>query len=471
MAKQSVQITSRASNPWWHRIVLVCCMVLYVACFEWMYVHYLYPVWDYFGFHYEPPSFEYLLLVRTLSVLPALWMPIQLQRPSQLAYWVLYVMVLIPSLFVPFFAGLNPAAEISGLALTLFVGFAIIGSSYLLPLLPLHRFKLPRGVFWFFFALVVFGLTAWMVLVFRHNLHIVSFADVYDLRNDSSDIAEGTLVNYAYMALTGAINPFLMGCGLYYRRAWLFASGAFGQLLVYSVLGTKGAILSILFVPGMYFLLRGRRIPFGLKLTLGISALLVGLCVSYSNSGANPGPLQTVILFVVLMRTFSGAGLTTAWYYDFFQRNPITYFSHIHGVNLFVHYPYVNVLGIEVGSAYSGDATLDASAHLWATDGLGALGVPGILVISALCALVFWVLDSASRGHDVRFVALATTYAAYNLANISIFTSLFSGGLALLILTLYLMPRQTGRGFESKKWKEARAFPALPGGRQVPVSG
>jgi hypothetical protein len=108
---------------------------------------------------------------------------------------------------------------------------------------------------------------------------------------------------------------------------------------------------------------------------------------------------------------------------------------------------------------------------LWATDGLGALGLPGILVISAVCALVFWAMDSAARGHDIRFAALATTYAAYNLANISIFTSLYSGGLAILILTLFFMPRYAGTGFASKGWKAVGGVPTLSGRRQLPVSG
>jgi hypothetical protein len=34
---------------------------------------------------------------------------------------------------------------------------------------------------------------------------------------------------------------------------------------------------------------------------------------------------------LVFMRTFGNSGLTTAWYHDFFLRNPVTYYSHIKG--------------------------------------------------------------------------------------------------------------------------------------------
>src|SRR5438046_10196153 len=82
---------------------------------------------------------------------------------------------------------------------------------------------------------------------------------------------------------------------------------------------------------------------------------------------------------------------------------------------------------------------LNATAHLWATDGIAGLGLPGVLLMSVFCALVFWLLDSVANRHDPRFTALATTYAAYNIANISFFTSLLSGGLMLLIILLYLL--------------------------------
>jgi hypothetical protein len=55
-------------------------------------------------------------------------------------------------------------------------------------------------------------------------------------------------------------------------------------------------------------------------------------------------------------------------------------------------------------------------------------------------AAVFWMLDSAAQHRDPRLAVLITSYAAFNLANISMFTSLLSGGLGMLMLCLYLLP-------------------------------
>lgn len=444
------------------RIWLVCIVVAYIGVFQWMYVNYLAPNWAYFGFDYYAPATKYLALAWILSVLPSLWMPIHLKRPSQFAYWILYILTFIPSMFVPLYANVNPPGEISLLMIVFFVGLALTGVSYMLPLLPLRPTRVSRKAFWWIFACVAGGLAIWTLIVFHNHLKIVSFADIYDQRNSSNDVGEGTLVNYPLMALSGAIDPFLMAFGLYYRRRLLLLGGIVGQILVFSVLGTKGSILSILFVPAVYAFLRVGRTPFGLKIIFGCFVLLAGSCLAYVMSGYDPGPILFVALFVILMRTIPMGGLVTAWYYNFFQQNPLTYYSHVKGVNWFVNYPYANFTGMEVGSFYHTGSDLDATAHFWATDGLQALGLTGILVISVFCAAVFWMLDSAAKRHDPRLGALVITYAAYNLANISIFTSLFSGGLALLIVFLYILQPRAGMKFAPSS-KPARSIASLPG--------
>lgn len=432
-----------------------------------MYIHYLYPFWDYFGFDYNVPRKGYLVLAWILSVAPSFWMPIRLTRPSQLAYWVLYMVVIIPSMFVPLYAGLDSPGDIARLMLTLFASFAIAGASYISPLIDFRPREISPKKFWKWFGFLAAGLSLWILIVFRHQAHIASFLEIYDVRNAANDVAdEGSLVNYAFMLLTGAINPFLMGYGLWRRRPWIFLGGVVGQILVYSIGGTKGSILSILFIAGFYFLLRLKTIAFGNALAWSFVILLAGTCLSYVLANYQPGPLHTLALFVILMRTLSTGGLLTAQYHNFFLHNPFTYYSHLKIFNLFVHYPYQYPVGQEIGLAFAGTTNLDATANFWATDGMESMGLPGILLISVFCALVFWLLDSLARRHDPRLIALIITYAAYNIANISIFTSLLSGGLALLMLVVYVMPVELEAANEARNSAEtpiALSVPAMAG--------
>jgi hypothetical protein len=70
-----------------------------------------------------------------------------------------------------------------------------------------------------------------------------------------------------------------------------------------------------------------------------------------------------------------------------------------------------------------------------------SFGLPGILMISVLAGIVFWVYDSASRELQPDFAVLAGLYVALFLSNGSLFTTLGSAGLGLLILVLWIMPK------------------------------
>jgi hypothetical protein len=420
------------------RAPVVLTIGLYIALFQWVYVQYLFPTFDYLGFGFNSPPPRYLFLAWVLALSPSLWMPLRLTRPSQLAYWVLYISVFLPSMFVPLYAEMEPDREIAVLMLVFFLAFLVMGLGYRLPLWRTRGIPLSAQAFWKGLGTLFAAVAVFLMVVFRSNLHFVSFNDLYDLRAAANDITND-FADFAFMLLTGAISPFFMGYGLFYRRRGLFLWGAAGQLLAYSVGGTKGSILSLLFIPGMYLLLRVRRIPFGALFSLACFALLAVFAGTYLAAGKEPGVALSMVLFVVFSRTLGMGGLLTAQYFDFFQSNPFTYWSHLKIVNWFVHYPYQYPVGQELGLAYAGTIRLDATTHFFATDGIEAAGLPGLFLIAVFCGIVFWVLDSASQKHDPRLAALITTYAAYNLANISIFTTLLSGGLGLIILLLYLL--------------------------------
>jgi hypothetical protein len=434
------KISENRRRGWKQRAWLLFGIVTFVGCFQQVYLNWLYPVFAYYGFEHSHPKIGYLLLAWGLSVGPALWMPIKLTRPSQLIYWVLYLTVFIPSMFVPLYVGLQDAPEVASLMVTLFAGFAITGTSYYLPLLRLHPPWISSRAYSRMFFCVTAGLMLWVFLIFRGNFRIVSFADVYDLRSAADDIMEGSSVHYAVMWLSAVIGPCLMAWGIVRKRASMFLAGVFVQGFVYSAMGAKSVIVSIVVAPVLAFILRDKGASFGLKVSWGCALLTLVLYLGRSVGGSES--LFFWLFSLVFMRTFGNSGLTTAWYHDFFLRNPPTYYSHVKGVSWFVMYPYTNPLGIEVGSFYSGDPTLDANAHFWATDGLAAWGLLGILVVSVVCTLVFWVLDSTAKGHDLTLTALMVSFVAMNLANISLFTSLLSGGLGFLILFLYFAPRQ-----------------------------
>src|SRR5207302_1953580 len=145
---------------------------------------------------------------------------------------------------------------------------------YVFLLLRLPIPSVTDRTFWKVFGWFAAGLTMWVLVAFRGSLAIASFKDIYDIRNAASDLMEGTRLNYALMWLYGGVNPFMMGWGIYYRRAPLFAVGALGQVLVYSSMGTKASLISIVFISAFYVLLRKSRFPFAIKMSWATAAVV-----------------------------------------------------------------------------------------------------------------------------------------------------------------------------------------------------
>lgn len=422
------------------RIWLVVGVMLFIAMFHWVYATWIHSTFGYLGFDYEMPALSELILAWMLAVLPSAWLPMDADRPSRLITWVLYLTVFVPSMFVPLFAALRPAEEIRPMMAVLFLSFAIICLPQWLPVLRLRKPQLPSMAFWGGFWVVVGGLLAWVIVVYQGHFSLVGFDEVYEsLRFSAREVGRGTGVGYPIMWLSGALMPFLMSWALVRRRFSLLVFAAGVLVLLYSTAGLKSILISAVVTPCLFMLMQGRRLPFAVKLIWVIVAVF-GVLNTANLLVTEMTRSHLLLSAIVFARTFAGPGLLTAMYQDFFADHPLTYYSHVNGINLIVPYPYQNGIGQEVGYFYSRNLDLNSNAHLWCSDGLAAMGLPGLLLVSLLCGVVFWVLDSVALRHKGIFSATAINFAALNISNASLFTALLSGGLILSMLLLYLVP-------------------------------
>src|SRR5215472_8885861 len=124
------RITDPGVQSIMQRLLLIAGAVGYVSLFNYLYVNWLAPNFGYMGMTYTEPPAILTVLGWVFALLPALWMPMHLRRPSQLPYWFLYLTVYIPSLFVPCYMGLESRHDLLVLMLYLLGGFAIISLAF-----------------------------------------------------------------------------------------------------------------------------------------------------------------------------------------------------------------------------------------------------------------------------------------------------------------------------------------------------
>jgi hypothetical protein len=417
-------------------MVLICC--LYVLVFVLVYKRVIVPIWGYQGFH-DRAKLGHAAVGWALAAIPALWMPIKLKRPSQVAYWLLYLLVLAPSCLVPIYALDDQSTGPLLLALCLVVVFALAGLIYRIPLLPLRHVNIESYEFNVVLAILSITCYALMVSTFGFHFHYVSFEDTYSVRAQFSDTLgqAPSIVAYAIGWQAWVINPLVIAIGLRSRRASWILAGAVGQFIIYSITAFRSMLFSACFLLYLLWTLRSAKV-FGPRLALTWTGIFAGTGASlFFGYG-----LMAEALIGVRMTALPG--LLTGYYYEFFSSHPQAHLGHSILKSL-VDYPYAVEPPYLIGSIYFHNPTNDANANIWA-DAYANFGYAGILCFTLLLAILLWLYDSiAASSRDVQVAALALGLPAFALANGGLLTSLLTNGVGLVMLLVYLMPQPMAR--------------------------
>jgi hypothetical protein len=270
--------------------------------------------------------------------------------------------------------------------------------------------------------------------------HLVSFSDVYDLRNTMADALKATGSSFGFYAqslLSALMLPFLFATGISHRAKWVIVPVAFGYVFLFGLGGAKAAALALVYLPLLSLILSRPLNRIALTIVCGLSAILL---FGYATRFVLPPRIHLYYVALVHFRFLTVPPLTIPQYFAFFQGHPVTHLSHVSGLNKLVHYPYDLDVPYTIGT-YFYSVPVGANSGFWAGDGLAGFGLWGIPLLSIVCGAVFWLLDSVSADLDPRFVGLALAFCTVFFGNASLFTTLITGGLAALILLLLIAPR------------------------------
>jgi hypothetical protein len=427
------------------RVHLVIGVFLYISAFLFSYEEWVVPRYEDWGMGSRDVPIEYIISSWVFCLIPSLWMPINLSRPSQLLFCIQYFIIFIPASFV-IYNSVRPELDpeqVFYLVLSLFSGLSIIQASYSLKLFQIKQKLITEKLFWSFFGVVTFSILINLFMVFGDYFQLADFQDIYDVRQLSDEISEASessFSGYSKMWLSGFILPFMFSVGVFRRNWILVAIVAAGYVYLLGISGSKSTMLAIIYLSAIYFLVRSGGKDFGLKILLGLSFLLIFPFFIVLTNGIG-GLIDKWYVAIIHARIFTIPQLSIGQYYDFFQNQPLTYGSHINGINLVVPYPYEGDIPRTIGR-YFYDAELTANVNMWAQDGIASFGLIGIPIVSAIAALIFWFFDSIARLHDPRFVTVALGNIALSFANISLFTTIVSAGFLLLIIALYFFTKE-----------------------------
>jgi hypothetical protein len=416
----------------------VAAAIAYVAAVHWSYVTIISPLFAYNGALYQPASDGSLPFALFVAVLPAVWLPIAVSRPSQVAQWVLFVLGYVPTILFPYyvlgtgFEGILPftlAVAGSFALLSAISGIRLGGTSR--PTIPMRTFEnMAIGL-----ALL---LAAYIILAFGFSFSLPSLGNVYDVRSSFDQaVINASLPFVAYIVDWSlyVASPLLMLLGLRSHRYGMLAGGLALELLVYSTTGYKSAVLSfLLVVPLLVLLARRFRGAFGVSLPAAGAILVLGSVAWDQISGT------ILASFLFIHRAIALPGQLVADYYDFFSNH--RQFELTQSIFAFLGpTPFDLPPPRLIGAVYFNAPSEDANANLWA-DAFANFGLVGVIAFTITLGLVLIFLDNAATGRDLRVTGPIAGLMAIVLSNSALLTTILTHGLAFAIVLFYFMPQE-----------------------------
>lgn len=393
------------------------------------------PKFAYMGLATQLPSGGRFAIICCCYALAASQLPRRLTRPSQLIYWILFLLVVAPvhvtSAFVDPEVRRDPTPLVAAIS-ALFSSLSLI-YRVRLPKLPVGRNA--GQAFWFVTgSLLCFGLLV-IIIDFKLKFELASFSDVYAVRGEyRQSLRTATVLGrYVVTWVSVVLAPAYVILGIARANIVPIVVGFGAEVLVYSLTGFKSAILSGLLL-AVLVALSWRDVGRMVGATLAKGAALGGALIVTFDWLA--GTVTTTSLLI--RRLALTAGINTGYYFEHFADRP----KYRFGDSLFfgtITHPYPTDAAHLIGLEYFGNAKMSANANLWA-DGFANLGFPGMVIVTVLLAAFMMSYDSVARGRDLRVATLLLAMPAISLSNSALFATLLTHGLLLALVILLFAP-------------------------------
>jgi hypothetical protein len=417
------------------RVSVLAGVVVLLAVIHVSYQYLVAPYYAYMRLTYRAPNAALYIAMLALLVLLAAILPVRLSKAADFLLWVVYLLVVVPSLTISLLAGtLTPWYQLM-LGCTVTITFAGVILAGRLPdgWLARRVKPLPPTVFWLVIAaisIVIYG-----ILAATGNLHLSlpGLSSVYSVRGEFDQATGGNVIlNYLMPAQATVFNPLLIAVGVMRRKWWLAGGGIVLELMLYAAGGHKTVLFSvpaILIVAVLYWHDRrpsGALFAWGVGIVVGLSALIDEL-------------LNTPWLTSLFTRRLIDVpGLLTGAWIQVFANAPKAHYAYSF-LSPFLPYPYDVAPPFVVATAYFDNPKMNANANLFA-NGYANFSWFGIVMEAAMLAVVILLANAAAHRTPLTAAAMLLAAPSVSLVNGSVFTSLLSHGVAAALLVLLFAP-------------------------------
>lgn len=266
-------------------------------------------------------------------------------------------------------------------------------------------------------------------------IKMVPFSEVYVQRQVANAQRFPSDVEYTISWITYFFAPYLLAKGVVNSSKLWFLFGILLSTLIYSITAAK---LALFLAPTIYIIDWVLRHRINILVLMNTTLSLVVLLLIIVETEAS---LIVWAKAILLIRVVTAPAWAHLQFYEYFVEtfNSYTFWSHVGFLNgLFHEYPHGGRTLGQVIATFAGSDGASFNAGFWASDGLAAFGLIGLLVITVVVSAFLIMLNLTTRRSDIRFGALLGIGFTYSFLNVPLATSILSGGGLFLLLSLML---------------------------------
>ncbi|MFD9628588.1 hypothetical protein [Peribacillus muralis] len=408
---------------------------LYVWLLDVSYVHFISPEYGYMGFVYRgAPSAGMIAISMFFILLPVLFTKKDLQKPSELVFWILYFIVYIPVVWVPnyLFSDMQPNFMYTNALM--FFCLLLIGNVNRLPALKLRPAHVNKGLLKvvFIVSLLIFFLYTFRVSGGISLKPPIDAEDIYDKRMISR-VKLTPAGGYIIQWLAKVWNPLIVTIGLCQKKYSYVFIGLALQYLLYTTNGLKSTLLSTFLLILVFIASHDKGRNFAIYFCLSLCSLLgISVVLDFILD-------QAYLSNLFARRMIITPGLLTTYYIDFFSTHPKALLSY-NILERFIDPVYDRSPPYIIGTEYFGRQQMAANANMFA-DAFANFGYIGFFMYTGVLSVLLWIYDSLTE--DVkwrRFGTILFVIPAWCLADTSLTTAFVTGGMVFTFLIMYALP-------------------------------
>ncbi len=404
-------------------------LFVYKLILDLSYVFVVSKFWNYTGFSLsvDPIKFieSYLLLIPV-----TFFIPVDSERVSTSILWLFVVISYVPTLTLYPFIGMTRTFVYCVSIFWNSVGFLVKNTRQIY----VKRLNKKSSLLMLYIILSVLILLSFVLLCklckyagFHLNF---SLSNVYQIRTEYKK-ANLFLGWYVINWVGYIIDPLLFTIGIIKKKTAYILLATLLQILLFSYTGMKSFLFAIPFVILFIMILsRKQTVIYLLMLFVFITA---GSMIIYYVFGN----LTAISLFI--RRTLLVPAQLSYFYYKFFSVHPHTFLSQHHIFGDLFKYPYTLKPPFLIGEVYFNNPKMSANNGIIA-DAYMNFGYFGFIIWSVILFITLKIIDAFSYHKDIKIALATLLMPTIALINSAFFTTLFTHGLLIAILVLYLLP-------------------------------